>query len=124
MHHITAMSALLYPLDSIRWILWISLCFAAAAAVCRDFTVTALMKKKFIDRLAKFAGYIHNHKILSRNIFDLILKNKMAATAIFSTFSKDFCWSSKAKGIIGRDLKFARYVHHYKILTGNILASF
>ena len=27
---------------------------------------------------------------------------------------------SRAKGIIGRDLKFAGYVPHYKILTGNI----
>ena len=31
-------------LDSLRWILCILLCYAAAA-VCRDFTVTALMKK-------------------------------------------------------------------------------
>ena len=30
-----------------------------------------------------------------------------------------FCWPSRAKGIIGRDLKFAEYVPHYKILTGN-----
>ena len=35
-----------------------------------------------------------------------------------------FCWPSRRKGIIGRDLKLAGYVHHYKILTGNILASF
>ena len=45
----------------------------------------------------------------------------MATTGIFFTFSKDFCWPSRAKGIIGRDLKFAGYVPHYKkILTGNI----
>ena len=44
----------------------------------------------------------------------------MAATAVFSTFSKDFCWPSRATGIIGRDLKFAGYAPHYKILTGNI----
>ena len=37
------------------------------------------------------------------------------------TFSKDFGWPSRAKGIIGRDLKFAGYVPHYKILIGNIL---
>ena len=54
------------------------------------------------------------------NIFGLILKNKMAATGSFLTFSKDFWWPSRAKGIIGRDLKFAGYVPHYKILTGNI----
>ena len=35
-------------------------------------------------------------------------------------FKKDFCWPSRAKGIISRDLKFAGYVPHYKILTGNI----
>ena len=27
---------------------------------------------------------------------------------------------SRAKGIMGRDLKFTEYVPHYKILTGNI----
>ena len=53
-------------------------------------------------------------------IFGLILKNKMAATGVFSTFSKDFWWPYRAKGIIGRDLKFTGYVPHYKILTGNI----
>ena len=44
----------------------------------------------------------------------------MAATGVFSTFSKDFWWPSRAKGIIGRDLKSAGYVPHYKILAGNI----
>ena len=44
----------------------------------------------------------------------------MTAMGVFSTFSKDFCWPSRGKGIIGRDLKFAGYVPHYKILTGNI----
>ena len=39
---------------------------------------------------------------------------------VFTTFSKDLCWLSGAKDIIGRDLKFAGYVPHYKILTGNI----
>ena len=61
--------------------------------------------------------------MLPGNIFGLILKNKMTATGtpvVFSTLSKDFCWPSRAKGIIGRDLKFAGYVPHYKILTGNI----
>ena len=58
--------------------------------------------------------------MLPGNIFGLILKNRMAATGVFSTFSKEFCWSSRAKGIIGRDLKFAGYVPHYKILTWNI----
>ena len=73
-----------------------------------------------IASLLKFTGYIHNHKILPGNNFGLILKNKMATMGVFSTFSKDFWWPSRAKGIIGRDLKFAGYVPHYKILTGNI----
>ena len=77
-------------------------------------------EKNIIASLLKFAGYIHNHKILPGNIFGLILKNKMTATGVFSTFSKDFCWPSRAKGIIGRDLKFTGYVPDYKILTGNI----
>ena len=76
-------------------------------------------KKNIVASLLKFAGYIHNHKILPGNIFGLILKNKMAATDVCLTLSKDFCWPSRAKGIIGRDLKFAGYVSHYKILTGN-----
>ena len=54
------------------------------------------------------------------NIFGLISKNKMDAWDVYSTLSKDFCWPSRAKGIIGRDLKFAGYVPHNKILTGNI----
>ena len=58
--------------------------------------------------------------MLSGNIFGLILKNKMAARDVYSTLNKDFCCSSRAKGIIGKDLKFAGYVPHYKILTVNI----
>ena len=76
--------------------------------------------KNIIARLLKFVGYIHNHKLLPGNIFRLILKNKMVAMSIFSTLSKEFCWPSRLKGIIGRDLKFAGFVHHYKILTGSI----
>ena len=77
--------------------------------------------KGIIGRDLKFAGYVPHYKILTENIFGLILKNKMSATGVFfSTFSKDFCWLSRSKGIIGRDLKFAGYVPHYKILTDNI----
>ena len=39
-------------------------------------------KKSIIASLLKFAGYIHNHKILPGNNFGLILKNKMAAMGI------------------------------------------
>ena len=45
----------------------------------------------------------------------------MAAKGIFSTFSEDFCWLSRATGIIGRDLKFTGYVPHYKMFTENIV---
>ena len=62
--------------------------------------------------------------MLPGNIFGLILKNKMAARDVYSTLNKDFCWTSRAKGIIGRDLKFTGYVPHYKILTGNIWPHF
>ena len=83
--------------------------------------IFTLNETNIIATLLKFTGYIHNHKILPGNIFGLILKkNKMAATGIFSTFSKDCCWPSRAKGITGGDLKFAGYVTHYKILTENI----
>ena len=58
--------------------------------------------------------------MLPGNIFGFILKNNMAARDIYSTLNKDFCWPSRAKGIIGRDLKFAGYVPQYKVLTGNI----
>ena len=40
-------------------------------------------EKNIIASLLKFAGYIHNHKILPGNVFGLILKNKMAATGVF-----------------------------------------
>ena len=58
--------------------------------------------------------------MLPGNIFGLILKNKMAARDVYLTLNKDFCWPSRAMGIMARDLKFAGYVHHYKILTGNV----
>ena len=67
-------------------------------------------EKNIITSLLKFAGYIHNHKILPGNIFGLILKKKMAA-------SKDFRWPSREKDIIARDLKFTGYVPHYKIFS-------
>ena len=84
------------------------------------FSLTPYRGQGITGRLLKFSGYIHNHKILPGNIFGLSLKNKMPATGDFSTYSTDFWWPSRAKGIIGRDLTFAGYVPHYKILTGNI----
>ena len=42
-------------------------------------------EKSILASLLKFAGYIHNHKILPGNIFYLILKHKMAARDVYST---------------------------------------
>ena len=44
-------------------------------------------EKNIIASLLKFAGYIHNYKILPGNIFGLILKNKMATTSVFFLLS-------------------------------------
>ena len=63
---------------------------------------------------------MNKHKMLPGNIFGLNLKNKMAARDVYSTLNKDFCWPSRAKDIMDRDLKFTGYVPHYKILTGNV----
>ena len=41
----------------------------------------------------------------------------MNSTAVCRLFS---CYSSTGKGIIGRLLKFAGYIHIYKILPGNV----
>ena len=35
-----------------------------------------------MSRDLKFAGYVLQYKILTENIFNLILKNKMAATGV------------------------------------------
>ena len=50
-------------------------------------------EKNIIASLLKFAGYIHNHKILPGNIFGLILKNKMAATGVFRLSERSFVGS-------------------------------
>ena len=62
---------------------------ATTAAVCRDFLVPS-RGQGIVGRLLKFAGYIHNHKILPGNIFGPILKNKMAATGVFRLSAKSF----------------------------------
>ena len=49
-----------------------------------------------------------------------LTQSPFMGTDCLFTFSKDFCWPSTAKGIIGRDLKVAGYVLHYKMWTGNI----
>ena len=78
------------------------------------------LQRNILARLLKSAGYIHRYKILSGDIFGLILKNKMATTGIFVTFSKEYFDPSRARGIIGRDLKFAGNVHHNKSLPVSI----
>ena len=47
-------------------------------------------EKSIIASFLKFAGYIHNHKILPGNIFGLILKNKMAAMGVFRLSARSF----------------------------------
>ena len=64
--------------------------------------------------------YIEQNLMLNiTTCLTLLLLWGAIATGVFSTFRYEFCWS-RAKGILGRDLKFAGFVHHYKILTGNI----
>ena len=46
------------------------------------------MKKNIIASFLKFAVYINNHKMLSGNIFGLILRNKMAPTGVFLSVMK------------------------------------
>ena len=46
------------------------------------------MKKNIIASFLKFAVYINNRKMLSGNIFGLILRNKMAATGVFLSVMK------------------------------------
>ena len=69
-----------------------------------------------IGRVVKFAGYVHQHKSLSGNIFGLILKNKMAAKAIGCDQGVLLHYSCTVKGITDKVLKFALYTHHYKSL--------
>ena len=45
-------------------------------------------EKNIIASFLKFAVYINNHKMLSGNIFGLILRNKMAATGVFVSHEK------------------------------------
>ena len=71
----------LYSVDTMDFV-----CYTATA-VCRG--IYRSNEKNIIASL-KFAGYIHNHKILPGNTFGLILKKKMAATGVYSTFSKEF----------------------------------
>ena len=83
---------LLHPLDSIRWMLWISLCDADDndTTMFREiFTVTTLTKN-FLASFHKFAGYIHNHKILPRNIFGLILKTRWPPRVFFRLSARTF----------------------------------
>ena len=47
-----------------------------------DFKQGLLVAKGIIGRDLKFAGYVPHYKILTGNIFGLILKNKMAATGV------------------------------------------
>ena len=52
--------------------------------------IFTLNEKNIIATLLKFTEYIHNHKILPGNIFDIILKSKMAAIGIFRLSERTF----------------------------------
>ena len=67
----------LYPPDRIRWILWI----LPPSLQCVE-RFHHYNEKNIIASLRKFAGYIHNHKILPGNIFGPILKNMMPAMGL------------------------------------------
>ena len=56
-------------------------------SVVRDFTVTALQSTVFYPDLLYLQVMFSLRKILPGNIFGLILKNKMAARAVFPVFS-------------------------------------
>ena len=47
-------------------------------------------EKNIVASLLKFAGYIHNYKILPGNIFGLILKNKMATMGVSRLYTRTF----------------------------------
>ena len=46
------------------------------------------LEQGIIGRDVKFAGYVHDYKILTENIFGLILKNKMATTGVSFSHEK------------------------------------
>ena len=71
--------------------------------------VTALTKN-IIAGLLKFAGYIHSHKNLAWEYFGPHFEKTRWPPG---TFIRLKARPSRAKGIIGRDLKFAEYVPHY-----------
>ena len=88
---------------------------AAAAAVCRDFLVTPL------EARALYVDFSNIQVIfITIKYFWPHFEKQDGHYGRFSTFSKEFCWPPRTKGIIGRNLKFTGYVHHYKILTENI----
>ena len=62
----------------------------------------------------------HRYKIFSGNIYGLILINKMAAMSVFRLSARSFVTPSRAKGIIGRDLKFAGYM--FGLILKNTMA--
>ena len=52
------------------------------ATLKRTFVGPLEQRVFIISRDLKFAGYVPHYKILTGNIFGLILKNKMAATGV------------------------------------------
>ena len=104
---------------SVWLILWITQDYAAAATVCKDFLVTPLEARILKVDFPNLQDIFITIKCCLGIFLVPFLKTRWPPQA-FSTFSKEFCWHSRRKGITGRDFKFAGYVQHYKILTGNI----
>ena len=66
------------------------LCTSTPPQCVEIFSLTLYRGQGIVGRLFKFAGYIHNHKILPGNIFSLILENKIAATGVFQFSERSF----------------------------------
>ena len=99
-------------------LLWNTHKYSTSAAVCGYFLITSLETEVLWVEFSNLQDIFIITKCCL--VFWPYCEKQDGSHGHFFTFSKEFCWPSIAKGIIGRDLKFAGYVHHYKILTGNI----
>ena len=50
----------------------------------------ACSARSIIDRDLKFSEHVHHYKILTANIFGIILKNKMAAMGVLRFSARSF----------------------------------
>ena len=71
-----------------------------AATVFFDFQQGVLLASRgrdIIGTYLKFAGYVHHYKILTVNIFGVILKNKMASNSVSLSVMKSAYHSFSVK---------------------------